>query len=154
MTKFEVKEPWRSKVIVCRNITSTEFLTCTHSLLQFHGMLWSKHVCSNSPVYAQLLFTTFIKQLVRAIDQDVINVDIHWETNEWSQCTEYNKNTTAVIPCVFMFLWWKQVPNLKSRPPVRPLSRYLTISSQAGNKPSTAVKKIRKRLLNLFKKER
>ena len=37
---------------------------------------------------------------------------------------------------------------------MRPLSRYLTISSQAGNKPLTAVKKYSKLLLSLFKKER
>ena len=37
---------------------------------------------------------------------------------------------------------------------MRPLSRYLTISSQACNKPLTAVKKYSKLLLSLFKKER
>ena len=37
---------------------------------------------------------------------------------------------------------------------MRPLSRYLTISSQAGNKPLIAVKKYSKLLLSLFEKER
>ena len=46
------------------------------------------------------------------------------------------------------------MPNSQPRPLPRPLSRYLTISSQAGNKLLTAVKKIRKRVLEFFKKKR
>ena len=45
------------------------------------------------------------------------------------------------------------MPNSQPRPLPRPLSRYLTISSQAGNKLLTAVKKIRKSALEIFQKK-
>ena len=60
-------------------IKPTEFLTVTHILLQFHEMLQSKDACSNSPIYLSF-FTTFTQQIVRAIVQDVTNVDIQRET--------------------------------------------------------------------------
>ena len=46
------------------------------------------------------------------------------------------------------------MPNSQPRPLPRPLSRYLTISSQAGNKLLTAVKKIRKSVLEFLKKKK
>ena len=38
-----------------------ELLTVTQNLLQFHEMLELKCVCYSSPIYSQLLFTTFTK---------------------------------------------------------------------------------------------
>ena len=37
-------------------IKPTEFLTLTHSLLQFHEILQSKDTCSNSLIYSRLHF--------------------------------------------------------------------------------------------------